>query len=501
MIIKNKRFLFLDCIILCLIIFLGGCFSESNSQKIRKAVVAGSFYPKNKIELRNQLADYLSKVEIKHQKKNIKGLIVPHAGYAYSAQTAAFGFKQVEGKKYDTIVILAPSHRDPFSGATIYPGDGYETPLGTCQINKELASKIVKSSQNISFSDFGHRAEHALEVELPFIQTVLPNSKIVPIVIGEYDWRMCHNIGTAIAKTLVGENVLLVASTDLYHGNSYSECKRQSNKTLKAMAAMNPKELCLGLLGKNYAACGGAPAVILQVAAKALGAHSAKIVAETNSNDVTGQVGGYVVGYGTLVIFDNNDKKNLHKKEYPTIRVAAQKELLIKARTAIDLYLESQQIKTTVPNNNVLNEKRGVFVTLTHNGQLRGCIGHHESDKPLNELVPQMAIAAAVSDPRFKPLTQKELKNTKIKISVYLTNVYPIQDIDEFEMGTHGIILQKNGRSATYLPEVPTEAGWTTVNQEMESLCLKAGLNKNAWKNDAKFWVYKTQVFNETILK
>lgn len=499
MILKNKKWpLFFLVVILC---SLAGSLTGAKLQQVGKPVVAGTFYPSDATELENAIANYLSNVKSNKISGDIKGIIVPHAGYEYSAQIAAFAFKQVQGKKYDTVVILAPSHRDPFNGATIYKGDGYETPLGTLKIDKSLSAKIVNSNKYISFSNYGHRAEHSLEVELPFLQIALPGTKIIPIVVGGYDWDMCLNIGKSLAKNLTNKNVLLLASTDLYHGDSYSECKRESKKTLNAMAAMLPQKLCEGLLQKKYFACGGAPAVILQVAAKEFGANSAKVLAETNSNDVTGQRGGYVVGYGAIAVYKSNSTENPYKKEFSPIDLSAQKELLRLARTSISSCLNGQQGKKVSPINNVLNEKRGVFVTLTQNGQLRGCIGHHESDRPLFELVPQMAVAAAVSDPRFRPLTPKELDKTKIKVSVYLTNVYPIKNMSEFEMGVHGIIMQKNGRSATYLPEVPIEAGWISVAQEMESLCLKAGLNKNAWKQDASFWVYKTQVFDEDILK
>ena len=110
------------------------------------------------------------------------------------------------------------------------------------------------------------------------------------------------------------------------------------------------------------------------------------------------------------------------------------------------------------------------------------------------------AVAAAFDDPRFPPLRPEELGRIKIKISVYLTNVYKIDSLDEFEMGKHGIIMMKNGRGATYLPEVPAEAGWKSVEEEMQSLCMKAGLSTNSWRSGAEFWVYRTQVFDESIL-
>ena len=167
------------------------------------------------------------------------------------------------------------------------------------------------------------------------------------------------------------------------------------------------------------------------------------------------------------------------------------------ARATMAGYLRSGKIPAFEPKFEVLKERRGVFVTLTKHGELRGCIGHHESDEPLYKLVPEMAVAAGFRDPRFHPLSKKELEDVRIKVSVYLTNVYRIEDLSEFEMGKHGIIMMKGGRGATYLPEVPLEAGWTTVEEEMASLCRKAGLPGEAWREGAEFYVYRTQVFGE----
>ena len=176
---------------------------------------------------------------------------------------------------------------------------------------------------------------------------------------------------------------------------------------------------------------------------------------------------------------------------------AAQQELLRMARESIERYVTTGEIPSFEPTWDVLKEKRGVFVTLREHGQLRGCIGHHESDVPLYQLVPQMAVAAACRDRRFYPLGKNELDQVKIKLSVYLTNVYRIQHLDEFEMGVHGIILMKGRKGATYLPEVPLEAGWISKEEEMGHLCAKAGLPPEAWREGAELYVYRTQVFGE----
>ena len=264
----------------------------------------------------------------------------------------------------------------------------------------------------------------------------------------------------------------------------------------------------------RYQACGGGPITALLVAAKELGSDNAKIIHRTNSGDVSGTKSGYIVGYGAAVIFDgsntsqeqgavsDSDNDNYSAKiEFAPLNVSIQKKFLRMTREAIEYYLETGKRKEFTPTEDVMNEKRGVFITINKQGRLRGCIGYHNNDIALYELVPDRALAAAFGDPRFQPLDKSELDDITIKISVYLTNVYQIDDISEFEMGVHGIIMYKNGRGATYLPEVPIEAGWTTIEEEMESLCHKAGLPSDGWCEGAEFYVYKTQIFDENLLK
>jgi len=495
--IRSIFFVLFFLIFICGILVIA--VTGNNKIVIRKPAVAGAFYPADSKELDSLIDQFIENVQEVPVNGNIIGLVVPHAGYAYSAKTAAVGYKSVLNKKYDIVVIMAPSHRDPFNGATIFPGDAYNTPLGNINIDKSTANELVNICQYIKYSEFGHRGEHAIEVQLPFIQKIFPNAKIIPIVIGRYDWNRCNVIGKSIAKAVKDKNVLLIASSDLYHGESYNNCKTIDARTLKAITQLNPEQFCNGSLNDTYQACGGGPIAIMQVAAKDLGANSAKLLSETNSGDVTGRKTGYIVGYGTVAVYKGNSTKS-GKIEYNEIDLSTQKEFLKMARKSIEYYIKNKALPVFEPLNEHMQEKRGVFVTLTISGMLRGCIGHHESDIPLYQLVPQMAVAAAFGDPRFPQLSVNELNEIKIKISVYLTNVYQINSLDEFEMGIHGIIMRKNGRSATYLPEVPLEAGWKTVQEEMESLCRKAGLSKNAWQEGADFWVYRTQVFDESIL-
>ena len=466
--------------------------------KTRKAAVAGQFYPADPVRLKSEIAGYIERVAAGEIPGEIAGISVPHAGYEYSAQTAAAAYKAAARQNYDLIVVLAPSHRDYFSGGAIYPGEAYETPLGQMKIDRETAAQLAHACNLFAISGQGHGAEHSLEVQVPFLQTLFPGSRLLPIVIGDYNWQSCEKMGLALARVLKGKRVLVVASTDLYHGESYEECQKSDAATLLAVMEMNPRALCEGLQRQSFQACGGGPLVVLQVALKQRGACKGKIVARTNSNDVTHQRGGYVVGYAAAVYY--LPEASMIKKTFAPLPRAAQIELLHMARESIKHYLKNKTIPSFQSKLDILQEKRGVFVTITINGALRGCIGMHEADRPLLEVVPDRAIAAAFEDPRFMPLRLEELDKIKIKVSVYLSNVYAAASLDDFIMGKHGIILMKGSRGATYLPEVPLEAGWKTKEEEMASLCQKAGLKSDAWREGAQIFLYETQVFDESLL-
>jgi AmmeMemoRadiSam system protein B/AmmeMemoRadiSam system protein A len=466
--------------------------------QVRKPAVAGQFYPADPARLRADIKGYLDKAN-GIDLEEVLGISVPHAGYPYSAQVAAAGYKTVSGKTFDLIVVLAPSHQDYFQGGSIYPGEAYETPLGRMEVDRTAAAQLDALSPHFTCSEKGHGArEHSLEVQLPFIQELFPHSRLLPIVLGSFDWSSCEAMGKALAKVLQGRRALLVASTDLYHGYSYAECRKSDDATLAAFVRLNPRTLCEGLLNETFQACGGGPVTVLQVAASQNGNIQGKVIGRTNSNDVTGEKSGYVVGYAAVAYY--LQEKGMNKTIFTPLSKSAQIELMGMAKESIKYYLKNGKACDFHSDTPALQEKRGVFVTITKAGALRGCIGMHEADIPLYKLVPDRAIAAAFEDPRFMPLQENEIDKIKIKISVYLTNVYEAS-LDEFVMGKHGIILMKGGRGATYLPEVPLEAGWKNKEEELASLCQKAGLPGDAWRKGAQIFLYETQVFDESVLK
>ncbi|MDZ7374111.1 MAG: AmmeMemoRadiSam system protein B [candidate division KSB1 bacterium] len=273
----------------------------ADSEVVREPAVAGAFYPDSAVLLQRTVTELLENANPPKVPGEVVGLACPHAGYQYSGFVAAHGYKTIQGRSYDVAVILAPSHQEYFRGASVFPGRGYATPLGIAEVDRELAHRLAHASENAQLSWFGHRSEHSLEVQLPFLQVVQPDLKIVPVVIGEYDREFCEEFGQALAQVLSGRKALLVASTDLYHGYSYDDCVAIDDATLGRVLDWDAAGLCEGLESGRYQACGGGPLVVTMVAARELGANRVHIVARTNSADVVGERGGWTVGYAAIV--------------------------------------------------------------------------------------------------------------------------------------------------------------------------------------------------------
>lgn len=275
--------------------------------KIRKAMWAGQFYPENPKTLRDNIEGFLKHAKDIGKRGRIVGIIAPHAGYSYSGRVAAAAYKQIRGESYETVVVLAPSHSAYIKQVSVYDGDYYETPLGQISIDKTNVQNLAAHGKNIQISDSGHaldgdRAEHSLEVQLPFLQVVLDSFTLVPIVFHDFRWENCFLLGEAIANTFDPQKTLIVASSDLYHGNSYNECKRVDQLTIGSFTRDNPKDFCFGSERGDYMACGAGPITALKVAALAWKGYNPRIVERTNSNDVIGVQGGYVVGYASAIV-------------------------------------------------------------------------------------------------------------------------------------------------------------------------------------------------------
>jgi len=262
---------------------------------IRESIADGSFYPGDPDILHGQINEFLDNTE-SSDIENIKAIVCPHAGYIYSGQIAAYSYRQIAGKKFDSIFIIAPSHSEYFNFISIYNGNAYRTPLGLVYIDKERAKILADKSSAIELSAYGHRDEHSLEVQLPFLQVLFEDIKIVPIVIGQQNSRNIKELGNAIGNLFKNENILIVASTDLSHYHPYDIAVTLDKKVEKLVNNFDPEKLMLEFLRNNAEMCGGGPVISAMIASKIMGANCSKILNYKNSGDVSGDRSA-VVGY------------------------------------------------------------------------------------------------------------------------------------------------------------------------------------------------------------
>lgn len=500
----NKKLVFFLLILIIIILFLPGCknqdkylqfITKEEPEMIRNPAVAGAFYPADKTNLINQINSFFKKTKNIKREKPLRILIVPHAGYDYSGQTAAWGFKQLEGMNYSRIIILGSSHRAHFSEAAVYNKGAWQTPLGKVEIDEDLADSLIIGSDLIKSDLNAHQEEHSLEVEVPFLQQILSDFKIVPILLGHSDDQVLQSLAEAIVNNL-DQETLLVISSDLSHYPDYPTANKVDQETIDSILTgevdqFNQKiNQNLSQPGVDTCACGAEAIKVAMIMAQKAGLKTIKLINYSNSGD-TGADKSRVVGYASIGFYGEvpEEKDLLNKKE--------QEELLQLARQTLESYLKDKKIPSVKLESEILNQKLGAFVTLRKNGQLRGCIGEFEPKKPLYKVVQDKAIDAALHDPRFSPVKYQELKDLEIEISV-LSPRRKINDWQKIKLGKHGVVIKKGIRGGTYLPQVATETGWD-LKTFLANLCSsKAGLASDCYKDPkTEIFVFTAQVFSE----
>jgi len=474
---------------------------------VRMAQVAGQFYPDDKEELRMMAEKFLSSARQETAEESSSSqapqvVIVPHAGWEYSGQTAATAFAQIYNSGFKKVILVGPSHRAFFEGVAIDDRDYWQTPLGRVKVDKELVGKIFFPEEGIITSREAHQNEHCLEVELPFLQLTLSDFKIVPLLIGQVNESTLVALAQRIAASF-DEETLLVISSDLSHYPDMETAQIVDQQTIKAILSGRESEFIKTLerLANEYPqvdtfACGQEAIRVGLMVAENLNMGEGKLLAQSNSGQITGQT-DRVVGYAAIGFYGKLENKSLKPQISEELNESQKKELLKIARETLEGYLKDGQPPDIKVEDKALKQKRGVFVTLKKNGQLRGCIGSFFPQKPLYQLVQEMAIAAAVNDSRFPPLQYNELEDVEIEISV-LSPLRRISSPEEIELGKHGVYLKYGARTATFLPQVATETGWTR-EEFLSQLCTqKAGLPADCYLDpEAELFVYTAQVFGE----
>jgi AmmeMemoRadiSam system protein B/AmmeMemoRadiSam system protein A len=465
----------------------------SSNQFVRPSAVAGAFYTSDPDDLTAQIKNFLKNVpSTKPLPGKVVALISPHAGYIYSGQVAAHGFRLLEGKSFDSVVLLAPSHRIPFRGASVFPKGAYQIPLGFIPINQKLAGKLIESNNLFSYVPAAHEKEHSLEVQLPFLKVLLGDFMLVPIVMGSNDFSTCKDIAETIYQTVKDHSVLIVASTDLSHFHAYQEAVNLDQVVINHVKSYDPEGLFKAITTGKCEACGADPLITTMLLAKKLGANQSKLLSYANSGDVSGDK-TQVVGYMSAVLYNDSTSDNT-SDNYNALSDIDKKTLHTIARSAIESHSLGKPFPEFDISSQKLNEKRGAFVTLHKRGNLRGCIGYIRGQKPLYQTIREMAIAAAFQDSRFKPVVQSELDDLDIEISV-LSPLKKISDVEEITVGKHGIYIIKEYNSGLLLPQVATDQGWDRKTF-LEHTCTKAGLPEEAWKDPStEIYIFSADIF------
>ncbi|MCX6927147.1 MAG: AmmeMemoRadiSam system protein B [Verrucomicrobia bacterium] len=476
--------------------------SAELTQRVRRPAVAGLFYPGDAAALSKAIDGYLAKAP-EHPISRLKGLVCPHAGYEYSGQTAAIAYKLLVGRDVQTVVVMGPSHYAGFHGACIPDAEAYQTPLGLVPISSK--AKVLASARPFMLEsrcmverpgwwrqspkpapeagqDTPETWEHSVEVQVPFLQKVLTNFGIVPVVIGEADPAQ---MAKALAER-IDDKTIVVASSDLSHYHNYQAAKVLDDRCVKAICGLDVDAMA------DQEACGKLPILTLLHLARQKG-WKAQLLDYRNSGDVTGEK-DRVVGY-TAVAFYAPAPEQLTAAERKCLLELARRTLVsVTAGGSVPEVAE----KVVSPK---LAEKKACFVTLTKGGALRGCIGHLTAMDPLQRAVAENARNAALRDPRFSPVQSDELDKIHIEISV-LTEPQPLafsspEDLlGKLHPNEDGVLLHIGPRTATFLPQV-----WAQVPDKvkfLEHLSQKAGCEPSAWRGkDVSVSIYHVECFEE----
>lgn len=466
---------------------------ENDMEKSRSPAVAGLFYSAEARQLDKEVKHYLN-LPAGVGNKQPRILIVPHAGYYYSAQTAAKAY--VELAQYadtiHTVILLGPSHHVAFKGAALSASDSFSTPLGKIKVNKAISGELA-AKPGFEYNDRAHVREHSLEVQLPFLQKVLQKFTIVPLVYGDAEPGV---LAAALSPYLDNPGVLLVVSADLSHYYEAPQAEILDKNTAELVAESAPEV-------ENHMSCGAIGINTAILLAKSLNLQP-QLLDLTHSGNISGDMAS-VVGYASWLFSDRQNKEEPEpltpiEQESENLEKFARRygaRLMEIARRSLETAVnEQKQLKISRQDyEDILFDKGASFVTLKSGGALRGCIGTLVPQEGIAMDVAANAYRAAMEDSRFKPVTAEELKDIEISVSL-LTDFERIRFSSEEDLreqiipGVDGLVLRDGDRQGVFLPVV-----WQEIPDKEEfvdSLKLKAGLSPNYWSDKIKIYRFRT---------
>lgn len=467
------------------------------------AQTAGQFYSADPRVLRKEVEGYLAAAKSKKTSaladRDIAGLIAPHAGYIYSGPIAGEAYRAVQGKGFRTVVVAALSHRRAASKISLLNRPAYDTPLGSLPVDRGSIAKLLSEHPDLFGADEAvFKGEHSLEVQLPFIQTALPDAKIVPVIAAVYDNETLIPKAARALFDMFGnrKDVLFVASTDLTHFFPYKEAVEYDTRLLGLLEDWRIDEW-RAVASTKKGMCGHLPVSLLVdfFSKYEKEARRVSVLDYRNSGDTAGDRGNGVVGYGAVALSLNVGTRTEKGRDFGPLSVEDRRSLMTLAKNTVRSAASGETSAPPPPTSEFLKEKGAAFVTLKKNGNLRGCIGHVIARLPLYRCVSDVARAAAIHDTRFSPVRPEELPDLSYEISV-LTRPEPTTP-DKVKVGRDGLIMSRGGRSGLLLPQVPVEWGWTE-EEFLSHTCIKADLPADCWKDpETKIESFRAVVFGE----
>ena len=505
----------------------------SRAARTRPAALAGSWYPEGRAHVVAG-AFFLMRLAAAAPSPSARpaALVVPHAGWSYSGLAAASAFRLLKPGEFERVVVVAPSHEGSFRGYALDDATAYRTPIGDVPLcDGALAALQGADARVVRGVTEG---EHAVEIELPFLQATLGRFCLVPVLAGDTDEAVERAFAERLA-TLDDGRTLFVFSSDFSHyGPRFDfqpfgplspavreKVRAMDDRGAGLLARVDAKGFRDYLRETGNTICGrhGLATMLELLPRIAPGARGVPL-AHYASGDIPGMQDDSSVGYVAL-IFPRAAEKDAAlvppltavprladaPPDSPALPPAEGARLVRLARAALTTHFferdDLQRELAAWPTGPEQERRQGVFVTLNRKdpaevhaqGRLRGCIGQPEPTFPLYYGTAQAALDAALHDPRFEPVSAAELGRIAIEVTV-LSPRKPIASWRDIRLGTHGIVLQKGDKAALFLPQVAPEQGWT-IDETLTALSEKAGLPADGWKEGARFSVFTGQAFEE----
>ena len=477
---------------------------------LRDPVVAGRFYPGDRAALQKEVKGYLDAAPAAVLEGPVLAVVSPHAGYTFSGPTAGRAIKCLAGNGVTRVILMGTGHSAYYEGGAVLADyDAFATPLGNVPVDRAAVAELAKKP-GFKIANNLHQREHSLEVQLPFLQETLKEFSIVPMVMGgQTTPEDADAVARGLRPLLDGKTAIVVSTDFTHYGPNYDYVPFREGVPEKMRALdLGAWELVRPGYQERFAAyiettgatvCGEKGLMVL---CSLLPPDAKKAMLQyTSSGEVLGDFQnavGYLAGVFTGKL--NGSIATPPRKPHTGALTADEKKALVRlARAALTSHVAGDDALARALRDLNLTEGltgvAGAFVTLKVGEDLRGCIGTIEGREPLWLSVIHNAANAATHDPRFRPVRPEELTLIGVEVSA-LSPMKPVASYRDIVLGTHGVVLEKRGRSAVFLPQVATETGWT-LDQFLSHLAQKAGLGASDWKEGATFRVFTAEVIHE----